>query len=270
MNCPCYVLYLKKKCQEVSSAVILCYSLIHFLSSKFFHMLCRLFPVILIIMQLENAAAQKVICTDGFESGLDNWIIEKVSEKTTLTLKDGKLEVVASNGITLWYHQRVKSPAKIVFDAMVVGNGGQYDRVSDLNCFWMANDPEHPDSFFTRSDWRNGVFGKYYSLTMYYAGFGGNNNSTTRFRRYDGNYQQFIEKKIRPEVIQEYTDSAHLITPNQWYHVEIVVTGNKVQYFMNNKLLFDYYDPHPYSNGYFGLRTVKNHIKYKNFKIIQL
>jgi rhamnogalacturonan endolyase len=233
-------------------------------------MLRYLLPALLVIMQLENSAAQKVICTDGFECGLNNWTVEKVSEKTTLTLKYGTLEVIAPNGITLWYNNPVKSPVKIIFDAMVVSNGGQYDRVSDLNCFLMANDPEHPDGIFVRSDWRNGVFGKYYSLTMYYAGFGGNSNSTTRFRRYDGNYQQFVDKKIRPEVLQEYTDSSHLITPNQWYHVEIVVTGNKVQYFLNKELLFDYYDLHPYSSGYFGLRTVKSHIKYKNFKVIQL
>lgn len=229
-----------------------------------------LLPISFFFILFNNAIAQKVIHTDGFENGLDNWTIEKVSEKTTLTIKDSTLEVVATNGITLWYNQSLKSPVKIVFDAMVIDNKGAYDRVSDLNCFWMANDPEHPDSIFARSDWRNGIFGKYYSLTMYYAGFGGNNNSTTRFRKYDGDYTQFVEKKIRPEVIQEYTDTAHLIIPNKWFHIEIIVNKNVVQYFMNNELLFNLDDPHPYLEGYFGFRTVKNHIMYKNFKVIQL
>lgn len=214
------------------------------------------------------AAAQNVIYTDGFESGLTNWTIEKVSDKTTIELKDSILEVVAPNGITLWFNKLIKSPVKIIFDAMVIDNGGEYDRVSDLNCFWMASDPEHPDSMFARSEWRNGVFGRYYSLSMYYAGFGGNNNSTTRFRRYDGNYQRFVENKIRPEILKEYTDSAYLITPNQWYHVKIIVKGSQVQYYMNQELLFDYCDPNPYTSGYFGLRTVKNHIIYRNFKVI--
>lgn len=215
------------------------------------------------------AAAQNVIYTDDFEFGLSNWTIEKVSDNTTIEVKDSMLEVVAPKGITLWFNKLIKSPVKIVFDAMVIDNGGEYDRVSDLNCFWMANDPEHPDSMFARSEWRNGVFGRYYSLAMYYAGFGGNNNSTTRFRRYDGNYQQFVENKIRPEILKEYTDSAYLIIPNQWYHVKIIVKGSQVQYYMNEELLFDYCDPNPYSSGYFGLRTVKNHVIYRNFKVIQ-
>jgi hypothetical protein len=63
-------------------------------------MLSYLLPALLVIMQLENSAAQKVICTYGFECGLNNWTVEKVSEKTTLTLKDGTLEVIAPNGIT--------------------------------------------------------------------------------------------------------------------------------------------------------------------------
>ena len=224
----------------------------------------------LMLLQWVHAASQKVIYTDGFESGLNNWIIEKVSDQTVLKVKDSALEVVAPNGITLWFNKPVKSPVKIVFDAMVIDNVGEYDRVSDLNCFWMASDPEHPDSMFARSEWRNGIFGKYYSLTMYYAGFGGNDNSTTRFRKYEGNYQQYIEKNIRPEILKEYTDSAHLITPNHWYRVEIIVNGSQVQYYMNKELLFDYYDTNPYTSGYFGLRTVKNHIIYKNFKVIQL
>ena len=227
-------------------------------------------PALLMLLHTGHAPAQKTICTNGFGSGLNNWTIEKVSDKTTLEVKDGILEVIAPGGVTLWYNLPIESPVKIVFDAMVIDNGGEYDRVSDLNCFWMASDPEHPDSMFARSEWRNGVFGRYYSLSMYYAGFGGNNNSTTRFRRYEGNYQQFTEKKIRPEILKEYTDSAHLITPNQWYHVEIIVDGSKVQYSMNKELLFDYRDPNPYTSGYFGLRTVKNHIIYKNFRVIQL
>jgi rhamnogalacturonan endolyase len=202
-------------------------------------------------------------------SGLSNWTIEKVSDETVLEVRDSMLEVIAPNGITLWYNIPLKSPVKIVFHAMVIDNGGKYDRVSDLNCFWMASDPEHPDSMFARSEWRNGIFGRYYSLSMYYAGFGGNNNSTTRFRRYEGDYQMFIENNIRPEILKEYNDSAHLIIPNQWYHVEIIVNENHVQYYLNKELLFDYFDPNPYTCGYFGLRTVKNHIIYKNFRVIQ-
>jgi rhamnogalacturonan endolyase len=152
----------------------------------------------------------------------------------------------------------------------VVSEKGKYDRVSDLNSFWMANDPENPDNFFARSNWRKGVFGKYYSLTMYYVGYGGNSNSTTRFRKYNGDYQSFLSNTMRPDIIKEYTDSTHLIKPNRWCKIEISVSHNNVKYLLNNELLFDYNDPKPYQKGYFGIRTVTNHMKIKNFQVIEM
>ena len=65
-----------------------------------------LFTIFLTIVWLGHAAAQKVIYTDDFTQGLRNWIIEKVSEKTVLQTKDSALEVIAPDGITLWYKKQ--------------------------------------------------------------------------------------------------------------------------------------------------------------------
>jgi len=159
---------------------------------------------------------------------------------------------------------------KISYEALVVKENGPYDRVSDLNCFWMANDPENPDNFFARSDWRKGIFGKYYSLSLYYVGYGGNNNTTTRFRKYDGDYLSFVNKTMRPDIIKEYDDSTHLIVPNRWNKMEIIVNNDTISYLFNNEILFNYKDLHPYRKGYFGIRTVTNHLKIKNFQVIKL
>ena len=40
--------------------------------------------------------------------------------------------------------------------------------------------PRHPDDFFARSAWRNGEFKNYNTLDLYYVGYGGNDNGTTR------------------------------------------------------------------------------------------
>ncbi len=228
----------------------------------------KYFGLFLLFIFFKNSIeSQTLLYQDVFDQDLSQWVIEQNSDKTILHANKQQLEIIAPQGLTIWFKQKLSGDIRICYDAMIIRARGKYDRVSDLNCFWMASDPQSPDNFFSRSQWRNGVFGNYYSLSQYYVGYGGNNNTTTRFRKYNGNYQQFKNKKIRPEIIQEYTDSAHLITPNRWSHISIEVKGNSMSYYFNKELLFDFNDPTPYKTGYFGFRTVKNHVILKNFRV---
>jgi hypothetical protein len=145
---------------------------------------------------------------------------------------------------------------------------GLFDRVSDLNCFWMAVDPRHPDDLFAEKEWRQGVFGRYYSLVLYYLGYGGNQNTTTRFRKYEGNQAAFTEENKRPPVLIEYTDPAHLLKPNQWYQVKIIVQNGRIQYWIKRRMLVDYLDPQPLTRGGFGFRTTQSHFWIRTFKVI--
>lgn len=205
--------------------------------------------------------------TEDFSQGLTNWVIENNADSTEVKIDQNTLDIVAPKGFTLWYKEPLEGDVTIRFEAYVVDEGGAYDRVSDLNCFWMAQDPAFPDDFFARSKWRNGVFGRYYSLRMYYVGYGGNSNSTTRFRKYDGNYEAFQKGSQRPDIIKEYTDPAHLIKPNHWYTVEIRTKGERVSYLIDGRIVFDFTDPAPYRDGYFGIRTTQNHLRVKNVTI---
>jgi rhamnogalacturonan endolyase len=217
------------------------------------------------------ANAQNVIFSDNFVKSTENWKVESESpDSTIINTGDQELEIIAPKGFTLWLNKPLEADLKISFDALVIKGNGKYDRVSDLNCFWMANDPENPGDFFARSRWRNGTFGKYYSLKLYYVGYGGNSNTTTRFRKYDGDYESFKNKTMRPDIIKEYDDSAHMIHPNQWNHVEIIMSQNNIKYLFNQEILFDYNDLAPYKKGYFGFRTVTNHMKIKNFHVVKL
>jgi len=228
--------------------------------------------VILTIVFVGNTIAncQTILYSDDFKNGLANWVTESESNSSKCSTENNILDIVAPKGFTMWFQKKLEGDLKIIFEALVVNEKGNYDRVSDLNCFWMANDPLNPDDFFARSKWRNGVFGKYYSLTMYYVGYGGNSNTTTRFRKYNGDYQSFLDKTMRPDIIKEYTDPAHLIKPNQWNRIEIVADHNNTKYLFNNELLFDYTDPQPYKKGYFGIRTTTNHLKIRNFQVIKM
>ncbi len=224
----------------------------------------------LVLSCIKGSIGQNIICSDNFANGISNWTLESESDSTILKAENQILEIIAPKGLTLWYNHPLEANLKITFEAIVIKDNGKYDRVSDLNCFWMANDPENPDNFFARAKWRQGTFGKYYSLSMYYVGYGGNSNSTTRFRKYDGDYQSFKNKTMRPDIIKEYTDSAHLIVPNQWNTIEIIVNKNNIKYLFNQEPLFDYNDLSPYRKGYFGIRTVTNHLKIRNFQVIKI
>ncbi|WP_238430398.1 DUF6250 domain-containing protein [Chitinophaga agri] len=109
---------------------------------------------------------------------------------------------------------------------------------------------------------RNGVFESYDSLSLYYVGMGGNTNTTTRFRKYEGNGQKIL--------LQEYLDAAHLLTANQTYHVDIVVRDGVVTFSVDDIVYFSYNDPSPLQKGYFGFRSTWSRQEISNFSVKQL
>jgi len=46
----------------------------------------------------------------------------------------------------IWYKNPFDGDLCIKYEACVVDHNKVLDRVSDLNCFWMASDPHYPDS----------------------------------------------------------------------------------------------------------------------------
>lgn len=147
----------------------------------------------------------------------------------------------------------------------MVMQGGKYDRLSDLNCFWAANDPKYPDDLFARSQWRDGIFKNYNTLNLFYVGYGGNDNSTTRFRRYKGEYYGVADDKVKP-LLKEYTDAPHLLVPNQWYEIRIRVEKGITTYSVNDAELFRYTLAGGEGDGHLGLRLLQNHVLFTDFK----
>lgn len=217
----------------------------------------------LITLQVHPLCAKKI----KSEFSAQNWTVEQESAQTITRFAKDTLEINSPKGITVWYNQPLSGNFTITYKALFITNGSVNDRLSDLNCFWMAQDSLFPNDIFARKEWRGGVFSKYYSLKMYYVGFGGNNNTTSRFRKYDGDYESFRKGKVRPDIIKEYTDADHLLKPNTWYNVKIEVRGGRHSYLLNGEKLFDYTDPAPYRSGYFGFRTVQSHQLITDFTI---
>lgn len=152
------------------------------------------------------------------------WKIESESDRYTARFMNDTLELIAPKGLTLWHKKKMKGNVTITYFARVMDEGHPEDRLSDLNCFWMASDPK-ARSVFGRMKQRKGIFTNCYALQLYYMGYGGNSNTTTRFRRYDGNEKGIDNPSERPAVLKEYTDSAHLLRPNRWYYIVLKRTG---------------------------------------------
>lgn len=206
------------------------------------------------------------------QSGLNNkqfnkyWTVESESKDYRVTFRGDTCELLAPKGLTLWRKQAMTTDMVVEYDAQVVDEGQQGDRVSDLNIFWMASDPRHKD-IWSRQEWRQGIFVRCYTLQMYYLGYGGNYNSTTRFRRYDGDERGVDSVAYRPAILKEYTDGDHLLKANHWYHVKIESTGGRTRFYMDGQLLVDYLDPTPLRRGWFGFRTTLSRTRITNFQI---
>ena len=193
------------------------------------------------------------------------WKVESESPDYKVTFRGDTAEIVSPKGLTLWRKEKMSGKVTIEYDACVVSET-EKDRLSDLNCFWMVSDPKHPDNLWKREKWRNGIFLNCYSLQLYYMGYGGNHNSTTRFRRYDGNEAGITDPQARPAVLKEYTDAEHLLKANHWYHIKITNENNRVSYYIDGKRLVDFRDAKPLTEGWFGFRTTLSRTRITNFR----
>lgn len=204
-----------------------------------------------------------LVYLDSFEIELQNWLVEQMPGGT-VEQNNGKLEITDISGCTIWLNKKFEGPLMITYDACVIDEGGPQDRVSDLNCFWMAKDIEHPDDLFANSEKRYGRFSNYDSLRLYYMGVGGHDNSKTRFRRYSGDG----ERPLLPE--HDLSEQEYLIKPNKITQIKIIAFNGIIQYYRDGERIIDFYDPNPYTSGYFGFRTVNNHMTVDNFKVYKL
>jgi len=188
---------------------------------------------------------------------LTPWSVEQMPGGT-VTVRDNALHIEDAAGATVWLRQKLTAPIEITYDATVLIAGGPHDRLSDLNCFWMASDPQHPDAL---PSGRNGKFSDYDSLLTYYVGYGGNANTTTRFRRYDGTAARPLLAK------HDLREKRFLLVPNHTYRIRLVAREGVAEYWRDGELIFSYRDPAPLTSGWFAIRTVQSHLVIRNLRI---
>ena len=209
------------------------------------------------------------ILHENLVNDLSQWHIE-TEQPGTISAKEGTLSIDVPRGCTVWFTQELSGNIMIEYDARMIraATPGPNDRVSDLNCFWMATDPRANSDAATdyfNVPARTGAFATYDQLKTYYVGQGGNSNTTTRFRRYIG---AAGNRPILPEY--DLTAAQYLLTPNTWQRIRLVACGKLIEYYRDDVRIFQYMDPEPYTRGYFGIRTTFNHMEVKNLLIRRL
>ncbi|QYM77742.1 hypothetical protein K0B96_10435 [Horticoccus luteus] len=211
----------------------------------------------LLLGTLAHAASDGTV---PFTPDLNDWLVEQMPGGH-VTVANGALVIEDVDGCTVWYRHRLVAPVEITYDAEVVMHGGPCDRLSDLNCFWMADTPREPAGLIASTAHRTGRFTDYDSLATYYVGYGGNENTTTRFRRYTGT-------GARPLLPQhDLRAPAILLTANRVYHLKLVARDGRAEFWRDGERIFSYADPAPLRSGYFGFRTVKSHLIIRNVHI---
>jgi hypothetical protein len=210
----------------------------------------------------DSPGRRAVLFSDDFRGGLANWVVE-LERGGAVTARDGRLDVDVPGECTVWFRHRLEGPVVIEYEATAVSAGGANDRVSDLNCFWMARDARSPgDLFATR---RGGTFAEYNWLRCYYVGLGGNGNTTTRFRRYVGDPDH---RPLLPE--HDLRGTEELLVANRAQVIRLVACGEVIRFERDGRRVFEMRDAEPYRSGWFGLRTTQSHLSVRNFRVYRI
>jgi rhamnogalacturonan endolyase len=224
----------------------------------------RLMVLLLLLLQTFSLAQNNIykqgrlLYREDFDKTLANWIIETPpSPASRVMIQNRKLLVDVDAGATVWFNKKLSGNIMITYKRKVLVSGGKNDRLSDFNQFWMAKDPANKNLFT-----RTGVFSEYDSLLLYYVGFGGNTNKTTRFRKYNGKGERVL--------IFDLSDQAFLLEPNKTYSITTVVYNGLVQFFVDGKEFFSYRDKDPIKEGYFGFRTTESRQEVDDFRVYGL
>lgn len=188
------------------------------------------------------------------------WEVEQGDYGNVLFTKEG-IEIIDGSGCTVWFKTKLKQPVVIEYDIMVIDKGDEFDRLSDMNVFWLASDPKHSDDLFYNNHGRKGEFQQYDSLQLYYVGMGGHDNTRTRYRRYDGLGNKNLEEQ------HNLSHNEVLLEPNKVYTIRIETNENRVIYMRDEKVIYDIIDDDPLQMGWFGFRTWRSHQFISNLKI---
>lgn len=213
------------------------------------------------LVHAASAPAVPLLADDFATFDAARWAVEAEDGAATVYVRDHALYLDSARGVTVWLRQPLQGAYEIRFTRTVLDEGQPHDRLSDLNLFWLAQldnaSPSAPSPRFGRS----GQLDTYNGLRLFYAGIGGNGNTTTRFRYYDGSGARGL--------LQEYLTAPYLLSANHAYQVRLLVSAAGTALFVDGQRYFA--APGPLAgSGYFAFRTTKSRQKIEHFAVYRL
>ena len=170
-----------------------------------------------------------------------NWVVEGRAPSW------GPNEIVLRHTSVVWHKTVFESPFVMEFETTPLPAPEKFTAgVTDSIWFWLASDPRHPDDFFAETAARsaNPSLYSYLSLRFYWVDFGGNNNTTSRFRY----------NPLR-QLIRQFTDSPRLLAKGRTYKIKVVANGPHQEYWCDGKRQAYFYDDDPPRSGHIGFRA---------------
>jgi hypothetical protein len=90
---------------------------------------------------------------------------------------------------------------------------------------------------------------------------GGNENTTTRFRRYRGDGS----KPLEPQ--HDLREAKFLLQGNRTYQIKLVAKDGRAEFWRDGERVFSFEDPSPLASGWFAFRAMHCHLEIRNLRI---
>lgn len=227
--------------------------------------------------------ARDDVLDDGGQAGQRDpwrWRIEaQQAGARVLRGDDAVLDIRTPAGLSLWWHAELQGDYEVRFEARALpapdNAGALAGRVSDLNLFWNATEP---DGSPPRP--RDGAFASYDHLRAYYLGYGANGNRTTRLRAYDGQGRRQVldgwadVPEAGPDDRQGAMTAATRLQAGRWLRLRVVSHAPRDgrpehgQVLVDGQRLFTLAEPQPLLRGAFALRTTASRLQLRGFRIL--
>ena len=209
----------------------------------------------------------KIVFSDTFEEGLDNWVIEKWEEdKISAEHKDGMMHVTThdtTNGVMIWCKKELPASFLFEFDMTPHSPSGFF---LVFFCAKGRNGEDITSKEMLAQKSAKTLFKKYTKGTIdcYHTSYRRNEVADCNLRKNSGLI--LLKKKQVDEVLPR----------DQTHHVQLLKKGGQIKLTVNGRLFMDYTDDGKtngpiWEGGRIGLRQVYDSDgSYDNVKITDL
>ena len=193
----------------------------------------------------------EILYQSTFDTDLSDWILEPSPKNDhQAEIVDGTLLLATKGGQTCWLDRRFDGNIAVEYHVTVPSEGYPHTRVSDINQYFMAVDPDSPEAESPTPTTKYSGPDYYKKFRMYYCGMGVYNNQYTGFRRCDGNGEY--------PLVEECSRPACLIPADTVCFVECIRFSDRVTFKLNDSVVIDYRDQQAFELGFFGFRNYKS------------